>query len=150
MLWCYVSKLDHILVIACSSHIGLWLPSVSSSPQLSNIILKPLLCFLLYSLFMFVPGPFKLSPLRPHFYASSTFLLSSFSFHWNLQPAICQSLACRHNDMCVHTHRHKERRPSRPQELLWCIMTDNWPLWVCPRPREPITVTATSPWPVLC
>lgn len=52
--------------------------------------------------------------------------------------------------MHTHTRAHTQTQAeaSRPQELRWYIMTDNWLSLVCPQQQEPITVTATSPWPV--
>lgn len=68
-----------------------------------------------------------------------------FSVRRNSQVAICQS---RHfitaTQTNTHTHTLAHMETFRPRELLWCIMTDNWLLWLCPRQQKPITVTATS------
>lgn len=105
-----------------------------------------LLCCLLYPLCIFLPGFLQhfTSQHPPPPPTSSTFLLSSFSLLKSTTSNLSIS-PLSHYGAHVHTHMHPKRDTGAfsPQEL-WCIMTDNWLLWVCPRQQEPITVTATS------
>lgn len=124
-----------------------WRSAAPHDPIFSTTVkynYQSLLCFLLYPLCVFhlQLSPFTHPPRPPppllHFSSFST--LKSTTSNLPVSPLS-------HHDTHAHTHMHTQTHAEafRPQELPWCIMTDNWPLWVCPRQREPITVTATSP-----
>lgn len=98
------------------------------------------LFFLLNALCIFLPGLLRLSPVILLLLLHISPLVFQHAEMYNQQFV---------NLSRYHTHMHADTRTHadlpRPQKLLWCIMTDNWLLWVRPRQQEPITVTVTSP-----